>query len=59
MRPAKVRPYVKRRPLKLRPPRTQTEPRFLADMRANLTSEMFWEMSGNPDQRIPFTLIPD
>lgn len=30
------------------------EPRFVADMRANLTDELYEEMTDNPDDRAPF-----
>jgi hypothetical protein len=33
--------------------RTQ-EPEFLADMRANLTDNLYEEMTSNPDGKIPF-----
>jgi hypothetical protein len=30
---------------------------FLADMRANLTDDLFWEMSANPDKLLPYAVF--
>lgn len=33
------------------------EPRYLADMRANLTDDLFWEMTDNPNKLLPFAVF--
>ncbi len=33
------------------------EPEFLSDMRANLTDDLFQEMTANPDMRLPFLVF--
>lgn len=35
----------------------ETEPQYLTDMRANLTDDLYEQMTANPDARLPYLVV--